>query len=70
MLPREKNGVVDPQLKVYGTKNIRVVDLSVATLMPSVHPQGETLIESYIFSYSDSLLVAVVFTIAEIGMLL
>ncbi|KAJ5651972.1 hypothetical protein N7507_009398 [Penicillium longicatenatum] len=29
MLPRPKGGVVDPQLKVYGTKNVRVVDASV-----------------------------------------
>ncbi|KAL4806765.1 alcohol oxidase [Aspergillus unguis] len=29
MLPREKGGVVDSELKVYGTKNVRVVDASV-----------------------------------------
>ncbi|KAL4925455.1 GMC family oxidoreductase [Aspergillus undulatus] len=29
MLPRENGGVVDPELKVYGTKNVRVVDASV-----------------------------------------
>ena len=40
MLPRELNGVVDPQLKVYGTTNIRVCDISVVPLMPAVHPQG------------------------------
>ncbi|EKM50925.1 uncharacterized protein PHACADRAFT_128563 [Phanerochaete carnosa HHB-10118-sp] len=40
MLPRELGGVVDPQLKVYGTKNIRVVDLSILPLQLSVHPQG------------------------------
>ncbi|KAJ7688612.1 GMC oxidoreductase [Mycena rosella] len=27
MLPREKQGVVDPELKVYGTTNLRVVDI-------------------------------------------
>jgi choline dehydrogenase-like flavoprotein len=29
MLPRENGGVVDTELKVYGTKNVRVVDASV-----------------------------------------
>lgn len=40
MLPREKNGVVDGSLRVYGTKNIRVVDLSVVPLQISAHTQG------------------------------
>lgn len=40
MLPRELGGVVDPQLKVYGTANIRVMDLSVLPLQIAVHPQG------------------------------
>jgi len=38
MLPREKGGVVDPDLKVYGTQNIRVCDLSVLPLHISTHP--------------------------------
>ncbi|KAK6217967.1 putative NRPS-like protein biosynthetic cluster [Pestalotiopsis sp. IQ-011] len=33
MLPKEKNGVVDPQLLVYGTKNVRVVDASLFPLI-------------------------------------
>ncbi|KAF8485370.1 GMC oxidoreductase [Russula ochroleuca] len=32
MLPRDKGGVVDPRLKVYGTHNLRVVDLSILPL--------------------------------------
>ncbi|KDQ20011.1 hypothetical protein BOTBODRAFT_62375 [Botryobasidium botryosum FD-172 SS1] len=32
MLPKEKGGVVDTQLRVYGTKNLRVVDLSILPL--------------------------------------
>ncbi|KAI0045945.1 GMC oxidoreductase [Auriscalpium vulgare] len=40
MLPRAKGGVVDPQLKVYGTANVRVVDLSIVPLHITSHTQG------------------------------
>ncbi|KIJ61494.1 GMC oxidoreductase [Hydnomerulius pinastri MD-312] len=37
MLPQDKGGVVDKDLKVYGTANIRVVDLSIAPLHIAAH---------------------------------
>ncbi|KAI1787645.1 GMC oxidoreductase [Ganoderma leucocontextum] len=40
MLPKGKGGVVDPELKVYGTQGLRVVDLSVVPLIPSAHTQS------------------------------
>ncbi|VDC04865.1 unnamed protein product [Peniophora sp. CBMAI 1063] len=40
MLPREKNGVVDPNLVVYGTSNIRVCDLGILPLHFAAHPQA------------------------------
>lgn len=40
MLPLEKGGVVDPNLKVYGTNNLRVVDISVVPLHISSHTQS------------------------------
>ncbi|KAJ7597992.1 GMC oxidoreductase [Mycena floridula] len=42
MLPRSKGGVVGPDLKVYGCKNLRVVDLSIAPLHVSSHTQTIT----------------------------
>lgn len=39
MLPRDEGGVVDTNLKVYGTKNLRVVDASIFPL----HVQGNIM---------------------------
>jgi choline dehydrogenase-like flavoprotein len=39
MLPREEGGVVDTNLKVYGTKNVRVIDASIFPL----HVQGNIM---------------------------
>jgi len=39
MLPREEGGVVDNELRVYGTKNLRVIDASIFPL----HVQGNIM---------------------------
>ena len=41
MLPRAKHGVVDTNLNVYGTSNLRVADLSVVPLQVAAHTQCE-----------------------------
>lgn len=40
MLPKEDGGVVDSQLIVYGTSNLRVVDASIMPLIPRTNPQS------------------------------
>lgn len=40
MMPREKGGVVDAELRVYGTEGLRVVDASVFPVVPGAHLQA------------------------------
>ncbi|PPQ65453.1 hypothetical protein CVT24_010784 [Panaeolus cyanescens] len=42
MQPRKLGGVVDPDLKVYGTDNLRVIDASIFPLIPGSHTQATT----------------------------
>src|SRR6266487_2911614 len=37
MLPKEKGGVVDSTLKVYGIKGLRIVDASIFLVVPDQH---------------------------------
>lgn len=37
LMPRELGGVVDPTLRVYGTRNVRVVDASIIPLEHNGH---------------------------------
>ena len=43
MMPRDQGGVVDPRLKVYGTRNVRVIDASIVPL----HVRGNTVSLTY-----------------------
>ncbi|CZS96281.1 related to alcohol oxidase [Rhynchosporium graminicola] len=40
MLPRKLGGVVDPELKVYGVRGLRVVDASIVPMLPGAHLQA------------------------------
>lgn len=40
MLPRELGGVVDPELRVYGTTGLRIADASIMPMLPAAHLQA------------------------------
>ncbi|TGO15329.1 hypothetical protein BTUL_0041g00130 [Botrytis tulipae] len=40
MMPREMGGVVDPDLRVYGTKNLRIADTGIIPMLPASHLQA------------------------------
>jgi choline dehydrogenase-like flavoprotein len=40
MLPLELGGVVDTHLRVYNTKNLRIVDAGIFPLVPAAHLQA------------------------------
>ena len=40
MLPREKGGVVDQNLVVYGTANVRIIDASIFPVIPQANPMS------------------------------
>ena len=40
MLPLEQGGVVDPHLRVWGTRNLRVVDAGIFPMVPAAHLQA------------------------------
>lgn len=39
MMPKENGGVVSPRLKVHGTKNLRIVDMSITPVLMGSHTQ-------------------------------
>jgi choline dehydrogenase len=40
MRPENDGGVVDPRLRVYGTKKLRVIDVSIMPTVPDVNIVG------------------------------
>jgi choline dehydrogenase len=40
MLPKELGGVVDDEVRVYGTQNVRVVDASIIPMQTTGHTQA------------------------------
>lgn len=40
MMPQDLGGVVDPELKVYGTERLSIIDASILPLIPAAHLQA------------------------------
>jgi choline dehydrogenase-like flavoprotein len=40
MMPREKGGCVDAELKVYGTEKLSIIDGSIIPIIPAAHLQA------------------------------
>jgi len=53
MMPRDKGGVVDASLRVYGTKNLRVGDISILPLHIAAHTQSKQNVASLLHSCSS-----------------
>lgn len=68
-MPRKHQGVVDAKLKVYGTTNLRIADLSIVPLNIAAHPQGEyTYIIIMIYTANVDCVAATAYVIGEKGM--
>ncbi|KAI0687618.1 GMC oxidoreductase [Cytidiella melzeri] len=53
MLPRDSGGVVSPEMKVYGTTNVRVVDVSVVPLHVGANTQCTTKTDHDVFGIGN-----------------
>lgn len=47
MLPEADGGVVDPRLRLYGVKKLRIVDASIMPIVPDQHIQVSLVPKSY-----------------------